>query len=115
MATSKSLKTAVKKEVKASSDDARTGNVQTTDAPAPEPKTEPTAPATANPGFMDLPTGARSGLAEARELLSGIEGIAMCHFTEVDVVRHPLVQRIIVVYERRDAELAERRAEEKRS
>ena len=52
---------------------------------------------------VDLPHGAKSGLAEARDLLSGIEGIAMCYFTEVDVVRHPLVQRIIVAYERRDA------------
>jgi phosphate starvation-inducible PhoH-like protein len=64
---------------------------------------------------VDLPQGARSGLAEARELLQNIEGIAICHFSEVDVVRHPLVQRIIVAYDRRDAELArlkeERRAE----
>jgi hypothetical protein len=60
MATSKSLKTAVKKEAKAASDDAKTGNVQTTDAPAPEPKTETNAPATGRPGFMDLPTGAHS-------------------------------------------------------
>jgi phosphate starvation-inducible protein PhoH and related proteins len=54
---------------------------------------------------VDLPHGARSGLAEARGLLGGIEGIAFCQFTEVDVVRHPLVQRIIVAYDRRDAEL----------
>src|SRR5262249_24901139 len=58
---------------------------------------------------VDLPHGARSGLAEARELLQDIEGIAFCQFTEVDVVRHPLVQRIIVAYDRRDAELAARR------
>jgi len=58
---------------------------------------------------VDLPQGARSGLAEARDLLQGIEGIAFCQFTEVDVVRHPLVQRIIVAYDRRDAELAQRR------
>jgi len=62
---------------------------------------------------VDLPHGARSGLAEARDLLSGIEGIGICHFTEVDVVRHPLVQRIIVAYEKRDQELAERRARQK--
>ena len=59
---------------------------------------------------VDLPSGQRSGLAEARELLAGIEGIAFCAFTEVDVVRHPLVQKIIVAYDRRDAEIAERRA-----
>ncbi len=57
---------------------------------------------------VDLPHGMRSGLAEARELLSGIEGIAFCQFTEVDVVRHPLVQRIIVAYDRRDTERRER-------
>jgi phosphate starvation-inducible protein PhoH and related proteins len=62
---------------------------------------------------VDLPHGARSGLAEARDLLTGIEGIALCHFTEVDVVRHPLVQRIIVAYERRDADLAQKRKEQK--
>src|SRR5262245_31744503 len=48
---------------------------------------------------VDLPEGRASGLAEARELLDGVEGIAFCHFTEVDVVRHPLVQKIIVRYE----------------
>lgn len=58
---------------------------------------------------VDLPQGARSGLAEARTILSGIDGIAFCHFTEVDVVRHPLVQRIIVAYDRRDAEAQEER------
>ncbi|HVK66113.1 MAG TPA: PhoH family protein [Polyangium sp.] len=63
---------------------------------------------------VDLPHGARSGLAEARELLAGIDGIAICHFTEVDVVRHPLVQRIIVAYEKRDQEVAARRAEKER-
>jgi phosphate starvation-inducible PhoH-like protein len=57
----------------------------------------------------DLPRGARSGLREARELLSGVEGIAFADFTDRDVVRHELVQRIIVAYERRDAELAARR------
>ena len=58
---------------------------------------------------VDLPEGRRSGLAEARELLSDVEGIAFCHFTEVDVVRHPLVQKIIVAYEARDARARERR------
>jgi phosphate starvation-inducible PhoH-like protein len=63
---------------------------------------------------VDLPYGARSGLAEARDLLQGTEGIAFCHFTEVDVVRHPLVQRIIVAYERRDAEIARGREQDRR-
>jgi len=52
----------------------------------------------------DLPAGARSGLREARELLTGIPGIAFQAFGDQDVVRHPLVQKIIVAYERRDAE-----------
>jgi phosphate starvation-inducible PhoH-like protein len=50
---------------------------------------------------IDLPNGQRSGLAEVRSLLSGIEGIRFSYFTEVDVVRHPLVQKIIVAYEQR--------------
>ncbi len=50
---------------------------------------------------VDLPEGRASGLAEARGLLQGIDGIAFCHFTDVDVVRHPLVQKIIVRYEGR--------------
>ena len=52
---------------------------------------------------IDLPSATRSGLVEARELLSNIEGIAFCQFTDVDVVRHPLVQQIIRAYDARDA------------
>ncbi len=51
---------------------------------------------------VDLPNGSLSGLVEARDLLTGVEGIAMCSFTEVDVVRHPLVQKIILAYEGQD-------------
>jgi phosphate starvation-inducible PhoH-like protein len=51
----------------------------------------------------DLPHGARSGLREARDLLEGVNGISFCSFTDQDVVRHPLVQKIIVAYEKRDA------------
>ena len=51
----------------------------------------------------DLPHGSRSGLREARELLEGVNGISFCSFTDQDVVRHPLVQKIIVAYEKRDA------------
>jgi len=50
---------------------------------------------------VDLPSGTRSGLSEAREILSGVEGIRFCYFTEIDVVRHPLVQQIIKAYERK--------------
>jgi phosphate starvation-inducible PhoH-like protein len=50
---------------------------------------------------IDLPDQRRSGLREAETLLRGIEGIAFCDFTEVDVVRHPLVAAIIRAYDRR--------------
>ncbi|MEN9577138.1 MAG: hypothetical protein RJA70_147 [Pseudomonadota bacterium] len=63
----------------------------------------------------DLPRGARSGLREAVSLLTGVEGIAVCRFADGDVVRHPLVQRIVVAYEkedqRREAASLARRAE----
>src|SRR4029434_10421862 len=52
---------------------------------------------------VDLPAQTKSGLAEAKSLLASIDGIAFCTLTEVDVVRHPLVQKIIVAYEKRDA------------
>jgi phosphate starvation-inducible PhoH-like protein len=54
----------------------------------------------------DLPAGVRSGLREAREILTGVEGISFAYFTEADVVRHPLVQEIIRAYEQRDADRA---------
>jgi phosphate starvation-inducible PhoH-like protein len=56
---------------------------------------------------IDLPVGMRSGLMEARDLLSKIEGIEFCYFTEVDVVRHPLVQEVIKAYDRLAREKAE--------
>ena len=55
---------------------------------------------------VDLPSGARSGLSEARETLGNVEGIHIHHFTDRDVVRHPLVQRIIRAYEERSARSA---------
>ncbi len=48
---------------------------------------------------IDLPSGKVSGLIEAREILSEIPGIDFSYFTEIDVVRHPLVQDIIRAYE----------------
>jgi phosphate starvation-inducible PhoH-like protein len=48
---------------------------------------------------IDLPDNRKSGLREAEALLKEIEGIAFCKFTDVDVVRHPLVQKIIRAYE----------------
>jgi phosphate starvation-inducible PhoH-like protein len=49
---------------------------------------------------IDLPTGRRSGLLEAVDVLKGIEGISFVQFDERDVVRHSLVQRIVKAYER---------------
>ena len=48
---------------------------------------------------IDLPAGKISGLGEARAVVSKVEGIEFVHFSEKDVVRHPLVQRIIAAYE----------------
>ncbi len=48
----------------------------------------------------DLPAGRRSGLLVAREILVGIEGVAFAHFDSEDVVRHPIVQRIVEAYDR---------------
>ena len=49
---------------------------------------------------IDLPAGKRSGILEAVEVLRGVEGIRFIYFDERDVVRHPLVQRIVKAYER---------------
>jgi phosphate starvation-inducible PhoH-like protein len=48
---------------------------------------------------VDLPRGARSGLADASEVLRDVNGIAMTRFGAHDVVRHPLVARIVQAYE----------------
>ncbi len=48
---------------------------------------------------IDLARGQKSGLVEAREVLGNIDGIAFTLFESVDVVRHPLVQRIVNAYE----------------
>ena len=51
---------------------------------------------------VDLPPGQLSGLVEASEVLEGVEGVAVCRLTAADVVRHPLVQRVVEAYARRD-------------
>ena len=51
---------------------------------------------------VDLPSGQRSGLADAIGLLDNIEGLHHCFFSADDVVRHPLVARIVRAYEARD-------------
>ncbi len=52
---------------------------------------------------MDLPDRTPSGLVDAVNLLHGVQGIAIARFTHHDVVRHPLVQRIVQAYEARPA------------
>ncbi|MGZ3480776.1 MAG: PhoH family protein [Myxococcaceae bacterium] len=59
---------------------------------------------------VDLPTGKTSGLHHARSILKNVEGINISEFTEVDVVRHPLVQEVIRAYERFDAAQAAAKA-----
>ncbi|MBQ3093542.1 MAG: PhoH family protein [Clostridia bacterium] len=49
---------------------------------------------------IDLPDGRKSGLKEILRILRGVEDIAICEFSQKDVVRHQLVQRIIEAYER---------------
>jgi phosphate starvation-inducible PhoH-like protein len=49
---------------------------------------------------IDLPTGRRSGLMDAVDVLRGVEGISFVQFDDKDVVRHSLVQRIVKAYER---------------
>ena len=48
----------------------------------------------------DLPGNQMSGLALTQKILQHVEGIAFCKLTQADVVRHPLVQRIVAAYEK---------------
>ena len=57
---------------------------------------------TGDPSQTDLPRGVTSGLRDALSLLDGIGGIGVTRFTDVDVVRHPLVAEIIRAYDARD-------------
>jgi phosphate starvation-inducible PhoH-like protein len=63
-----------------------------------------TAVITGDTSQVDLPRGTSSGLAHAMHVLRGVNGISLTHFTAADVVRHPLVQRIVEAYERFDEE-----------
>jgi len=47
---------------------------------------------------IDLPYDKISGLVEAESILTKVEGIKFVHFSEIDVVRHPLVQDVIRAY-----------------
>jgi len=51
----------------------------------------------------DLPPGRASGLAQVVRVLDGVEGVRFAHFEARDVVRHPLVQKIVSAYAREDS------------
>jgi phosphate starvation-inducible PhoH-like protein len=55
---------------------------------------------TGDPSQVDLPLGAKSGLVEALQILHDVPGIVTVRFNEKDVVRHPLVGRIVAAYDR---------------
>jgi len=59
---------------------------------------------TGDPTQIDLPTGQPSGLFDALEVLDGVDGVAVVRFGEDDVVRHPLVTRVVRAYAARDAQ-----------
>jgi phosphate starvation-inducible PhoH-like protein len=63
-----------------------------------------TAVITGDATQIDLPRGAHSGLTHASHILDGVDGISFTYFANKDVVRHPLVQRVVEAYDQ--AELA---------
>ncbi|WP_455173072.1 PhoH family protein [Azospirillum largimobile] len=58
---------------------------------------------------IDLPSGTRSGLRDALDILRGVEGVRFVRFTDADVVRHPMVARIIRAYDQADVREAARK------
>ena len=66
-----------------------------------------TAVINGDPTQVDLPKGQHSGLKQALQVLDGIEGVSVTRFLSKDVVRHPIVQRIVNAYETFDAEINE--------
>jgi len=59
-----------------------------------------TAVINGDPTQIDLPRGQPSGLKHAAQVLEGVQGISFTHFTSKDVVRHPLVQKIVDAYDK---------------
>ncbi|MFB5093785.1 PhoH family protein [Bacillus cereus] len=55
---------------------------------------------TGDPSQVDLPKGVKSGLSIAANILSGVSGLSFITLEQMDVVRHPLVQRIIEAYDK---------------
>jgi len=64
---------------------------------------------------VDLPAGTQSGLRDALETVEGVPGIAVARFDKRDVVRHPLVARIVDAYDQRDTAAGEKRREARSS
>ncbi len=64
---------------------------------------------------IDLPLGVRSGLKDALETLEGVPGISVARFDRRDVVRHPLVARIVDAYDQREAAAGDKRREARRA
>ncbi|PLW67058.1 PhoH family protein [Pseudohalioglobus lutimaris] len=62
-----------------------------------------TAVITGDATQIDLPRGTQSGLTHASSILEGVEGIGFTFFANKDVVRHPLVQRIVTAYDAHEA------------
>ncbi len=60
---------------------------------------------TGDPSQVDLPLGSKSGLMEAVDLLSNVKGVGHTRFTNEDVVRHPLVERIVKAYAKAEGKL----------
>ncbi len=64
---------------------------------------------TGDPSQVDLPLGAKSGLVDALDVLSGVKEVSTVRFTDADVVRHPLVTRVVKAYNARDRGLLDPR------
>tara|TARA_R110000824_G_scaffold118960_14_gene272022 strand:+ start:139526 stop:140560 length:1035 start_codon:yes stop_codon:yes gene_type:complete len=67
---------------------------------------------TGDPSQVDLPLGAKSGLGDALSVLGDIPGVATVRFTDADVVRHPLVTKVVKAYNARDRGLLDPRGRE---
>ncbi len=70
-----------------------------------------TAVITGDTSQIDLPKGTQSGLTHAKEVLQGVAGITFTQFGNKDVVRHPLVQRVVSAYEAHEKGLAKMASE----
>ena len=64
---------------------------------------------TGDPTQIDLPAGVGSGLIEATSILEGVKGVGITRFVNSDIVRHPLVGRIVEAYDKKQARLAKGR------